>query len=144
VSRASKFAPMTSNLLARKGEAGPSVGPGKANPGWHDWREMAPRAGSAFAALSALPEYVRPVEQPAPAQPAPGHPPGVDSDHPRKIIIKLSQEEHERLAIAAVKKGVTRNQLVRAALDAYADALLQEYGKTCACIAGSCGKRCES
>jgi hypothetical protein len=135
---------MTSTLLARKGEAGPSLGPGKTNPGWHDWREMAPRAGSAFAALSALPEYVRPVEQSAISHPAHAHTAGVDSDHPRKIIIKLSQEEHERLAIAAVKKGVTRNQLVRAALDAYADALLQEYGKACACIAGTCGKRCES
>jgi hypothetical protein len=147
VSRSDKFAPMTSSLLARKGEAGPSLGPLKHNPGWPDWRDMAPPPRPPFAALAAVPEYARPLEyrvgEGHGRNHANGHDDEHDHEHRRKIVLKLSREEHERLGIAAVKKGLTSHQLVRAALDAYIEALIREYGKGCACIAGSCSRRCE-
>ena len=52
----------------------------------------------------------------------------------RRIVLSLSPREHEKLGIAAVKEGVPRNQLVRAALDSYLDRLLQTYGASCSCL----------
>jgi hypothetical protein len=40
-------------------------------------------------------------------------------DGSRKIGISLSPEQYEKLSIAAVKKGVSRNQLLTAALKRY-------------------------
>ena len=142
-----KFAPITSGLLARKGEASPSVGSAKLQVHWREWSEALerrlalaapaqPERGPEGAGITAfISEHVRTVERQAAE--------ANDHDHLRKIIIRLSREEHEKLGIAAVKKGLTRNQLVRAALDAYAEALLQEYGTSCGCIAGSCDRRCD-
>ena len=131
-----KFAPMTSSLLARKGEAGPSLGAMPAQPAWRDWRGLAEKL-SPSTTLCEDSEDAEPP--PMPIRAVSIHAP----EHLRKLIIRLSPEEHERLGIAAVKKGVTRNQLVRAALDSYTEALLREYGRACACIAGSC-RSCES
>ena len=65
----------------------------------------------------------------------------VDSgDHPRRIVLSLSPTEHEKLGIAAVKKGLSRNQLVRAALESYLDALMQEYRASCACLGSEGGR----
>jgi hypothetical protein len=144
-----KFAPITSGLLARKGEASPSVGSAKLQVHWREWSEALERRLALAAPAQAEPEpeperaaitafiseHVRAVERQAAE--------ANDHDHLRKVIIRLSREEHERLGIAAVKKGLTRNQLVRAALDAYAEALLQEYGTSCGCIAGNCDRRCD-
>ncbi|MEI9886185.1 MAG: hypothetical protein WDN08_06715 [Rhizomicrobium sp.] len=58
-------------------------------------------------------------------------------------MVTLSPVEFEKLGIAAVKKGLTRHQIVRAALDAHLDRLKREYGG-CGCMAmgGGCDEGC--
>jgi hypothetical protein len=59
------------------------------------------------------------------------------------MMVTLTAVEFERLGIAAVKKGVTRHQIVRDALDLHMDRLKREYGG-CGCMAtgGSCSRDC--
>ena len=106
----SKFASITSGLLARKGEAQP----------WN--QEKAP--------LAWRPE---PVVQLSSALPPP-----VVKD--RSCSVRMSAQDFERLGILAVKRGVTRQQLMK---DALAQ-LLASQAKifACACM-GSCEKNCD-
>jgi len=61
-----------------------------------------------------------------------------------RMSLGLTQEEHERLGIVAVKKGLTRHQLMRDALDHYFDKLASDYKAECACIAvGGCKNGCD-
>jgi hypothetical protein len=61
-----------------------------------------------------------------------------------RMSLGLTQEEHERLGIVAVKKGLTRHQLMRDALDHYFDKLASDYKAECACIAtGGCRNGCD-
>jgi hypothetical protein len=62
---------------------------------------------------------------------------------PHKMMITLMPGEFERLGIAAVKKGVTRHQIIRHALDLHMAELTREYGG-CGCMAngGSCADDC--
>jgi hypothetical protein len=66
-----------------------------------------------------------------------------DGSKPHKMMITLMPGEFERLGIAAVKKGVTRHQIIRHALDLHMAELIQEYGG-CGCMAngGSCASDC--
>jgi hypothetical protein len=67
-----------------------------------------------------------------------------DPSRPKKLFISLSHREHERLAIASVKTGMDRHQLVRDALDAYFEQLSRDMHEGCACMSGltSCGGSC--
>ena len=127
-----RFAPITANLLARKGSAMPStMMPHHPSPAWA--------------------EAVRPAPPPA----APIVPPQ-DSDHdahpphdpsrPKKLFITLSHREHERLAIASVKTGLDCHHLVRDALDAYFEQLSRDMHEGCHCMSGAknCSGLCES
>ncbi len=111
----SPFTPITSNLLARKGDAMPSG----AKPSLF-WTRPPPLA-------------LR--EPPRPPPP----------DKPHRMMVTLSAAEFEKLGIAAVKKGLTRHQIVRAALDAHLERLKREYGG-CGCMAqpsySQCGGEC--
>jgi hypothetical protein len=132
-----RFAPMTASLLARKGGAVPST--------------IAPR----YAAAPALSEMVRPP-QPAAAVVTEAAMAPQDNDHdtnlphdpsrPKKLFIALSHREHERLAIAAVKTGLDRHQLVRDALEAYFEQLSRDMREGCACMSGAktCSGSCEA
>ena len=61
-----------------------------------------------------------------------------------RMSLGLTQEEHERLGIVAVKKGLTRHQLMRDALDHYFEKLASDYKAECACIAtGGCKNGCD-
>ena len=61
-----------------------------------------------------------------------------------RMSLGLTQEEHERLGIVAVKKGLTRHQLMRDALDHYFEKLASDYRAECACIAtGGCKNGCD-
>jgi hypothetical protein len=61
-----------------------------------------------------------------------------------RMSLGLTQEEHERLGIVAVKKGLTRHQLMRDALDHYFGKLASDYKAECACIAvGGCDNSCD-
>jgi hypothetical protein len=67
-----------------------------------------------------------------------------DGPKPHKMMVTLTASEYEKLGIAAVKKGLTRHQIVRYALDLHLDRLKREYGG-CGCMAmgpGNCGEGC--
>jgi hypothetical protein len=125
-----KFAAMTANLLVRKGEAAPS-----------------PLNGSTFRTPErpfAVPAEPRsaPAAQRAPApwsvpaiETVFAPPPPADPARPRKIIVALSPAQHEILAIAAVKTGKTRPQMMRDALATYLTNLARDVGEGCACLA---------
>lgn len=132
-----RFASITADLLARKGEAIPSP---VAKPvlDWH-----APLRMNGF----------RPEHAPAPMPMAPPELPAAMSQsaippeehhHPRRIQIGLSEEDHERLRIVAARREISRQQAVREALSEYFEKLGHDYKDECRCISagGACGKSC--
>jgi hypothetical protein len=116
-----RFAPITASLFARKGDAVPSAVAAKASLLWT--REPPP------------PLAVGPAEPPPPPPPP--------AERPHRIMLTLSAAEFEKLGIAAVKKGLTRHQILRSALDAHLERLKREYGG-CGCMAmgGPCRDGC--
>ncbi|MGZ6022867.1 MAG: hypothetical protein ACXWLQ_09745 [Rhizomicrobium sp.] len=128
-----RYTPITSSLLARKGDAVPSAVPSavavKPSLFWA-------RADAQEPPLSPP----TPVERPKAAVTPPGPP---EIGKPHKMVVMLTATEYEKLGIAAVKKGVTRHQIVRTALDLHLDRLKREYGG-CGCMAmgESCSEGC--
>jgi predicted transcriptional regulator len=119
----SRFAPITSHLLARKGDASPSSV--KAPLFWaREPAEPPPPPEPRVAAA---------LREPAPVT--------VLGEKPHRMVITLSPAEFERLGIAAVKKNQTRHQVLRAALEAHLDRIKREYGG-CGCTAGLCTAAC--
>jgi hypothetical protein len=110
--------PVTSSLLARKGDAVPSAIASKPSLYWSDERELPPLASP---------------EAPAPSNAA----------KPRRMMVTLSASEFEKLGIASVKKGVTRHQIVRTALELHLERLKREFCE-CGCMAvdGACLQGC--
>jgi hypothetical protein len=72
-------------------------------------------------------------DQPFPSEPRPPD----NTDKLRRIVVSITQEELERLGIAAIKKDADRHTIVRAALDDYFRKLSAEFPRPCACMAGS-------
>ena len=107
-----KFAAITASLLARKGDAAPSVVVPVMSP---------PR-----------PAWVPRDEKPSTSEPQ--QPENVEK--PRRVMISLTPEELERLNIAAIKKGATRHDIVRGALNEYFRRLSAELPRPCACMEG--------
>jgi hypothetical protein len=124
-----KFAPMTADLLVRKGEAAPSL----ATKRIFDWsREPAP------ASLREEPEewIEEPTIDPPPYPDGSHESLGVpDARKARRIMVSFSATEFERLGIAAAKRGMTRHELVQATLRSYLRQLARELNGTCACLA---------
>lgn len=133
-----KFASMTASLLARKGDAAPSLATLPARP-------------SAFANGKAPTPPPMPGHLDAPARPAPAigpkadHPhasPAIHGDGPeklRRIMVIVTADEFEKLGIAAVKKDKSRHEIVRGALDAYFQQLAADLPRKCLCMAdGPC------
>lgn len=118
-----KFAPITSSLLARKGDAVPSALPVKPSLFWA--RNDAPP---------------QPVDYSVPAVRSPGSP---QTAKLHKMLVAISALQFEKLGIAAVKKGVTRHQIVRIALELHLERLKRE-NSDCGCLAtdGSCTQDC--
>jgi hypothetical protein len=115
-----KFAAITASLLARKGDAAPSVVVPVRAP---SRPALVPRNGQTFA--------------PAPRQP----------DNPeklRRIMVPITQEELERLCIAAIKKGTKRHDIVREALTDYFRKFSAELPYPCACMEGGPAPHAES
>ena len=113
-----RFMPVTSNLLARKGDAVPSA--------------IAPKPSHYWSAEKALPPLVSndaSTDAPAPK--------------PHRMVVTLSASEFEKLGIAAVKKNVTRHQIVRTALELHLERLKSEFC-ACGCLAvdGTCLQGC--
>ncbi|MGN6516864.1 MAG: hypothetical protein ACTHLR_13605 [Rhizomicrobium sp.] len=118
-----RFAPVTAELLARKGGATPSA--------------MSP----------ARVEFVRPVAPPRHEEPRIDHDPDAeahplqDPSRPKKLFVPMTHREHEQLAIVAVKTGLTRHQIVRDALEIYIEQLALDMGDDCPCITSGFGCR---
>ncbi len=107
-----KFAAITASLLARKGDAAPSV------------------------VVPVMPTP-RPAWVPRDEQPSTFEPQQFENvEKPRRVMISLTQEELERLDIAAIKKGATRHDIVRGALNEYFRKLSAELPRPCACMEG--------
>lgn len=123
-----KFASLTAGLLVRKGEARPSL-----------------MAGASVVTLT-LPNHPRANVAPLPIQTGrragsgnpPPPPPPDDPIKPRRLMVALSPMEFETLGYMSVKKGTTRHQLLRNALDEYMALLGEEYGEDCQCIYTGC------
>jgi len=117
-----RFAPITSGLLARKGEARPWNQVGKTeieNVSSIPWRPYTPEAGE--------------------------EPPLPPADKDRTCSIRMSTRDFERLGILAVKKNSTRQQLLKDALAEFLAAKALDYG--CACLSnsgGACNQDCGS
>ena len=90
-----KFAAITASLLARKGDASPSV--------------VVPATAAPRPAL--VPRDERPFRS-EPRQPD-------NAEKLRRIMVSMTREELERLDIAAIKKGTSRHDIVRSALSDY-------------------------
>ena len=149
-----KFASLTANLLVRKGDARPStILPFAAYPGFvhresglRDEQDNsdAPR-GVVLAMNAAQPEISDVHELPeTPAKPvrsrsaSPPPPPGPPGEKSRRLMVMLTPMEHETLGLVAVKKSVTRHQLLRNAVDEYLALLVEEYDGDCRCIQTGC------
>lgn len=132
-----KYAPITSSLLARKGEAAPSPIVSSARP--MTWLSEVPHKKPAEVSET---RFVFTPEDLAPASPS-GAGSRPESEKSRRIVLNLTAQEYETLGLVAVKKGSTRHHLAQAAMDAYFEWLVAEYGEACSCIAGGAMCRCE-
>lgn len=123
-----KFTAMTSSLLARKGDAAPSITalpPRMPFIGFKD--AFAHRAQPSLPPRPDLRmDEMRETSAPC-CEPD-------DSAKPRRIMVTVTDRELEKLAIAAIKKGLTRHEIVRAALDAYFHRLAAELPRKCTCM----------
>ena len=109
-----KFASITASLLARKGEA----------------RPWAPQ--EAVAAPLAWHSDIRTSSS------APPPPPPIKD---RSCSVRMSAHDFERLGILAVKANVTRQQLLKDALNQFLGSKARDYA--CACL-GACNSGCSS
>lgn len=124
-----KFAAITSSLLARKGEAAPWLESGRTPLAWRS--EMAPAMPPPQAI--AAPAYKAPAVYKAPP---------AATGALKRCTVRLSQEEYERLGLMAVKKDVTRQQLLQAALAEVMAGMAREFAQGCACIGAGCSNAC--
>ena len=108
-----KFAHITADILARKGEARP-------------W--------PALTAAEEVPEH-------RPWRPAVAPPPPPPEIRERNCAFRMSAHDYERLGILAVKADLTRQQLLKQALEEFLASRAAQYG--CACL-GACNSNCGS
>jgi hypothetical protein len=134
----SKFAPMTASLITRKGFAAPSLvaGPAAAmlweNTTWSTAGRSGPpdhRPGVPVERAEA--PFAKPPSEPARNTPAEA---AAAPEKPRRIMVLVTASEIERLGIAAIKKGKTRHEIVREALDDYLVRLARELTEPCSCL----------
>lgn len=109
-----KFASITASLLARKGEARP-------------WTSDAALA----VPLSWQDEF----------RAARSEPPSSAPGKQRACSVRMSAQDYERLGILAVKANVTRQQLLKDALNQFLAAKARDYA--CACL-GACDRGCSA
>ncbi|HKD49034.1 MAG TPA: hypothetical protein VKB67_15210 [Rhizomicrobium sp.] len=130
-----KFAPITAALLARKGEARPWT------HGESGSEETPESALEFFTRHSSL--FDQAVKEQA-DHPAPSPPPPLALAFPRtqgairKLTLRLSQSDYERLALIAAKRDVTRQKLLHQMLDQFLANAAEEFGAECGCISGTC------
>ena len=129
----SKFASITSSLLARKGEAEPWHEPLRKDLPWQrgetgqgaPWPAVAP--GDDPAPVRAAPKTVRARKKP------------INDSGDKKCAVRMTHYDYERLGIMAVKKGTSRQRLMQQALEEFFGRMARDYAAECACLAGSSG-----
>jgi hypothetical protein len=149
-----RFAPMTAELLARKGEARPFNIHSPVN-GMVVRRDVVRETHDAIPALSRLQDAAGtkgisarqedafgqdriPTSMARLGELFQGHrffmrKPQAGRRH--SISLLLTDNEFERLGLVSVKKRVNRQQLLRLAIDHYFEKLADEYRSGCRCIA---------
>ena len=126
--RQGKFAPVTAALLARKGEA---------RPWGYDGAEVAPEPNAGFfspRATASSPAYEEHANDASP-------PPvtvAQTGDGMRRLTLRVSQADYERLGLIAAKRDLTRQRLLHRMLDDFLAGAAHEYGAQCGCIGGTC------
>lgn len=111
----SRFASISSDLLARKGEARPWLPPAPETP-------PRPLIEPSFAAPA--------------VQPAPPHSEVQDDELTKRYAVKLTPSEFERLGILAAKLNISRQHILRNAVHDYLSRIEAAYGERCACLTG--------
>jgi hypothetical protein len=124
----SRFASITADLLVRKGEAKP-------------WQ---PISNELPPIVIPQPAAARTMHEPAVRAPiaiTPNQDFDEQHDQPRKMCgparrcaIRLTECEYQRLGIIAVKQDVTRQHILRDAVDAYLASAERDLGRSCACL----------
>ena len=125
----SKFASITSSLLARKGEAEP----------WHEplrkdlpWQKVEAEQGANWPPLGPAgdPPTVRTTSK------AVTRPRKKSSNDPRDktCAVHMTHYDYERLGIIAVKKATSRQRLMQQALEEFFGRMARDYANECACL----------
>jgi hypothetical protein len=156
-----RYAPITSHLLVRKGEAKPWQVPGTEGAEFaHVPENIVPtKTEHSFTEeeLQSAADYqnwkrTREADAPGherrhtsmrrdhhpPAMQSPVPPPAQhDTDeHSKRLTLRLTPAEYERLGIIGVKRDMTRQQLLRHAIDCYLAQAKAEYQASCGCLSG--------
>lgn len=121
-----KFAPITAAILARKGEARP----------W-DRTEIAPDPHARFFSAQNADPAPRREEHANDASPVTFAFPQT-SEGIRRLTLRVSQADYERLGLIAAKRDVTRQRLLHQMLHDFLAGAAHEYSGQCGCIGGSC------
>ena len=132
----SKFASITSSLLARKGEATPWEEPRKRLLSWGTdslQPEQPPSINPPEQSEPASPNLTRGLSK----QPAADCPKLADPDKMKKCAVRVSCHDYERLGILAVKSGTTRHHLMQEALKQFLAIETRLYDKECLCLSRS-------
>jgi hypothetical protein len=71
--------------------------------------------------------------------------PGAPGERTKRFSLALSPAEFERLGVAAVKKGVSRQQILRESMDFYLTDIARTLMVPCECLSGSsCQRNCSA
>ena len=136
-----RFAPITSSLLERKGQARPlDIRGARAfefSRGAETFSEPALLEREDEERIQV--EYEKWMREQAIAAVPHGH---HADDQPRRCTIRLSHAEYERLGIVAVKREITRQQALRQAVERYLAAAKRQYKAQCSCLGGACNGSC--
>lgn len=115
-----KFAAVTSGLLSRKGEAGPSEDHRSFDERWQKVSPAPPVEVSMPSAPAPLPVVSAPLAEPS-----------------VKIALRLTEAQHFRMRVAAAQLQVTRQALMSAALDHYLKTVCAAGVPQCRCLSGA-------
>jgi hypothetical protein len=126
--RQGKFAPITAALLARKGEARPW--------GYDDADDTRGPDAGFFSSQAAAPLHEDHANDASPPPVAFAIP--QTGDGMRRLTLRVSQRDYERLGLIAAKRDLTRQRLLHQMLDDFLAGAAHEYGAQCGCIGGSC------
>jgi predicted DNA-binding protein len=111
-----RFAPITADILARKGDARP----------WNAAQEEPPPALPVQRSLQPVAECTR-LEVATPSANLVAQ--------LRKCTVRVSQHDYERLGILAARRGKTRHNLLQEAIGQLFTGMTDEFRTSCQCLA---------